>query len=52
MPTSMVLTWIEARMNRERSFANRALRTVFAPGYAEDAPENEKSLQPTFVHGT
>ncbi|WP_170560801.1 MotA/TolQ/ExbB proton channel family protein [Ruegeria atlantica] len=52
MPTSMVLTWFEARMNRERSFANRALRTVFAPGYAEDGPENEKSPQPMFIHGT
>ena len=34
MPTSLVLTWFEARMTRERVFANRALRTVFAPGHA------------------
>lgn len=33
MPTSLVLTWLEARMTRERIFANRALRTVFAPGH-------------------
>ncbi|SPJ30694.1 MotA/TolQ/ExbB proton channel family protein [Falsiruegeria mediterranea] len=32
MPTSLILTWFEARMHRERVFANRALRTVFAPG--------------------
>ncbi|WP_171233979.1 MotA/TolQ/ExbB proton channel family protein [Ruegeria sp. HKCCA4812] len=34
MPTSLVLTWFEARMTRERVFTNRALRTVFAPGHA------------------
>ncbi|MEO1109302.1 MAG: MotA/TolQ/ExbB proton channel family protein [Pseudomonadota bacterium] len=34
MPTSLVLTWFEARMTRERIFANQALRTVFAPGHA------------------
>ncbi len=32
IPTSLVLSWFEARMRRERVFANRALRTVFAPG--------------------
>ncbi|RBW52463.1 MotA/TolQ/ExbB proton channel family protein [Ruegeria sp. A3M17] len=52
MPTSMVLTWFEARMNRERTFANRALRTVFAPGYAEDAPVADQTPQPVFAHGT
>jgi len=31
MPTSLVLGWFEARMRRDRVFANRALRTVFAP---------------------
>lgn len=31
MPTSLVLGWFEARMRRERVFANRALRTVFSP---------------------
>ena len=34
MPTSLVLTWFESRMTRERIFTNRALRTVFAPGHA------------------
>lgn len=38
MPTSLILTWFEARMTRERIFANRALRTVFAPGHAEPEP--------------
>lgn len=32
MPTSVALSWFEARMQRERIFANLALRTVFAPG--------------------
>ncbi len=36
MPTSLVLTWFEARMTRERIFANQALRTVFAPGHAAE----------------
>jgi biopolymer transport protein ExbB len=31
MPTSLVLSWLTARMQRERVFANRALRVVFAP---------------------
>jgi len=31
MPTSMVLSWLTARMQRERVFANRALSVVFAP---------------------
>ncbi len=31
IPTSMVLTWLESRMARERIFADKALRTVFVP---------------------
>lgn len=31
MPTSLVLSWLTGRMQRERVFANRALRVVFAP---------------------
>ena len=31
MPTSLVLNWFEARMRRDRVFANRALRVIFAP---------------------
>lgn len=38
MPTSLILGWFEARMKRERVFANRALRTVFAPGHGAPAP--------------
>lgn len=34
MPTSLALSWLTARMQRERVFANRALRTVFAPASA------------------
>lgn len=45
MPTSLILSWLESRMHRERIFANRALRTVFAPGHAaETAPQG---VQPT-----
>lgn len=33
MPTSLILSWFEARMRRERVFANRAIRTVMAPGH-------------------
>lgn len=50
MPTSMILTWFEARMNRERVFANRALRTVFAPGHADDDAQSQPS-QAALVHG-
>ncbi|MGR3621076.1 MotA/TolQ/ExbB proton channel family protein [Pseudophaeobacter sp.] len=31
MPTSLVLSWLTARMQRERTFANLALRVAFAP---------------------
>ncbi len=31
MPTSLVLSWLSARMQRERVFANRALRVLFCP---------------------
>ncbi len=31
IPTSMVLTWLESRMARERIYADKALRTVFVP---------------------
>lgn len=33
MPTSMVLAWFESRTARERVFADKALRTVLAPGH-------------------
>ncbi|MEM7519991.1 MAG: MotA/TolQ/ExbB proton channel family protein [Pseudomonadota bacterium] len=31
MPTSLVLSWFEARMARERVFADKALTTILAP---------------------
>ena len=39
MPTSLVLSWLTARMQRERVFPNPALRTVFAPASAGTAAE-------------
>ncbi|WP_158964338.1 MotA/TolQ/ExbB proton channel family protein [Chachezhania sediminis] len=35
MPTSLLLTWLDARLRRDRVLANRLLRTVFAPASAE-----------------
>lgn len=31
MPTTVVLSWLESRMDRERVFAQQALRTLLAP---------------------
>jgi len=31
MPTSLLLTWLDARLRRDRVLANQLLRTVFAP---------------------
>ena len=31
MPTSLVLSWFEARMQAERVFAEKALTTILAP---------------------
>lgn len=36
MPTSLVLSWFEARMDRERVFAEKALTTVLAPFVVSD----------------
>lgn len=33
MPTSMILAWFESRTARERVFADKAMRTVLAPGH-------------------
>ncbi len=51
MPTSLILTWFEARMTRERIFANRVLRTVFAPGHATEIPVADIPGA-TLAHGT
>ncbi|UWQ35698.1 MotA/TolQ/ExbB proton channel family protein (plasmid) [Leisingera sp. M527] len=48
MPVSLVLSWLTARMQRERVFANRALRTVFAPSSPAPSPA-EAPLQ--VAHG-
>ncbi|SFJ69692.1 MotA/TolQ/ExbB proton channel family protein [Celeribacter neptunius] len=34
MPTSLILSWFEARMERERVFAERAVHTVLSPAGA------------------
>ncbi|WP_428928398.1 MotA/TolQ/ExbB proton channel family protein [Marinibacterium sp. SX1] len=47
MPTSLILNWFEARMRRDRVFANRALRVVFAP--EAGTPEGTARLR---AHGT
>jgi biopolymer transport protein ExbB len=39
MPTSLVLSWLTARMQQERVFANRALRTLFCPAEQPDRPQ-------------
>lgn len=36
MPTSLVLSWLSARMQHERVFANRALRILFCPAERPD----------------
>ncbi|MDE4173101.1 MotA/TolQ/ExbB proton channel family protein [Phaeobacter sp. PT47_59] len=44
MPTSLVLSWLSARMQRERVFANRALRTLFCPTERSAAPARLHSV--------
>lgn len=39
MPASVVLSWFEARMHRERVFAERGLRIVFAPEVPGGRPQ-------------
>lgn len=36
IPTAMILSWLESRTARERVFADKALRTVLAPGQGLD----------------
>ncbi|MFP4045240.1 MAG: MotA/TolQ/ExbB proton channel family protein [Rhodosalinus sp.] len=38
MPTSVVLSWFEARMDAERVFAASAVHTILSPGAARAAP--------------
>jgi biopolymer transport protein ExbB len=44
MPTSLVLSWLTARMQRERVFANRAFRVVFAPQQAQVSQQTQSGL--------
>ena len=50
MPTSLILSWFEARMRRERVFANTALRRVCAPAQTSDAA-TAQSTQPSYQPG-
>lgn len=52
MPTSLVLSWLTARMQRERVFANHALRVVFAPQSDGSASRNSQTAAPTAATGT
>lgn len=52
MPTSIALGWFEARMQRERIFANLALRTVFAPGHADGPSVQTAATSGRVLHGT
>ncbi|GAA6193539.1 MotA/TolQ/ExbB proton channel family protein [Phaeobacter sp. NW0010-22] len=45
MPTSLILSWLEARMHQERVFTNRVLRTLFAPGHS--MVESKQTLHST-----
>ncbi len=41
MPTALILSWLESRMDAERVLAHKALRTILAPtGQAVTTPEN------------
>ncbi|MBO9475658.1 MotA/TolQ/ExbB proton channel family protein [Shimia sp. R10_1] len=51
MPTSLALSWLEARMLRERVFANSALRTVFAPKTALEVSKAPSNYDLVSVHG-
>ena len=49
MPTALVLSWLEARMDGERVFAQRALRTILAPAgpAADRSALSQSGAQPT-----
>lgn len=50
MPTSMVLAWFESRTARERVFADKALRTVLAPGQPDLAVVGSGNAAPAQSH--
>lgn len=39
MPTSLVQSWLESRMDAERVFAEKAIRTVLSPTQRTESPE-------------
>ncbi|WP_424934094.1 MotA/TolQ/ExbB proton channel family protein [Amaricoccus macauensis] len=46
MPTALVHSWFEARMEAERVVANRAIRAVLAPLNREETSEHAKTGRP------
>ena len=47
MPTALVLSWFEARMDADRVLAQRALRTILAPDGVRAAQAAVAAAQPT-----
>ena len=43
MPTAAVLTWFEARMERERVFAGQAIATIHGPTHSAEAIQEERT---------
>ncbi|MEM6376293.1 MAG: MotA/TolQ/ExbB proton channel family protein [Pseudomonadota bacterium] len=50
MPTSMILAWLESRTARERVFADKALRTILAPGHMGELTANAAPADPAPAH--
>ncbi|MEM9498760.1 MAG: MotA/TolQ/ExbB proton channel family protein [Pseudomonadota bacterium] len=50
MPTSMILAWLESRTARERVFADKALRTILAPGHAVNEVAPAGTSTPAMTH--
>lgn len=48
MPTAAVLTWLEARMDRERVFAGQAIATIHGPTHNPE-PAREERTDAAFV---
>lgn len=41
MPTAVILSWFESRMEAERILADRAIRTILSPGYGRIETQSE-----------
>ena len=50
MPTSMILAWLESRTARERVFADKAIRTVLAPGHDLTATVSTQPQETALTH--